>query len=1119
MKKASIFFLLGTLLFSAGLFAASEGRFMSYPDIRGDKIVFTYEDDLWLLDGCGGTAIRLTNHPGMEYAAKFSPDGKWIAFTGNYDGGSQVYVMPADGGTPRRVTYRDSSQVITWTPDGRKIVFRASYENTFRAVTKLYAVSPEGEMPEKLPVPRGVLCSFSPDGKKMVYCPRGREEYYWKRYKGGQYQDIWLYDFDTKEFTRLTEYVGKNAYPMWIKDKMIFASDRGEGGVTNLYSYDFETKAVLPLTHCTDFDVQMASTDGQKIIYLNSGYLYTLDVATNQIRKVDIRIPTDAWQIADRTINPKDYIHSMSVTNDGKTAVFEARGDILLVPADEDEDTVNLTESPGTRERFPQVSPDGKWIAFYSDKTGDYELYIKNLETKGDWIRLTRDLKTTLYHLEWSPDSKKILFENKDLTIFYVDVDTKELVTVDSSHQLKNDEFYWEVSDYNWSPDSRWIVYSFVQPNKNNRIFLYNLAEKKIHPVTDDFYDNLNPSFDANGECLYFLSYRNYDVRMDVTEENHVIPNPVKVMVVQLKAGQKPPFEHPKKEKEAAEDESEDKKPSREKEKEKAKAEPMRIDIEGIQSRVFPLPVDPGNYFYLKAGKGRATWAARDIFGEGEFEQIFTPGGDDNLALHVFDMKDEKEIVFKDRISDWRLSNNREHMIIKKKGDYHVRKIADESGTESWDRGKKEDNHKKDSSISNDLGEKLKLDTMSYRVKPKEEWVQIFNDAWRWYRDFFYDPGMHGRDWKKIGDAYRAYIPQLTSREDLNWLLRQLVGELCVSHTYVWGGDTGPKKQPEVLAYTGLLGADLQALPGGYYRLSVLYGPTEYNRDLKSPLVRPDINVKEGDYLIAIDGKEIKAPENPYRHLQVIKGQKVSITVNSEPTPENGRTYKVEPLTSEGDLRYNRWLADNIGKVLKTSNGDLGYMHITAMGSGNVAQFDKFWRAFKYKKGIVIDVRGNGGGWTEYFIIDKLERKIVANDCLKNMVPFLYPVNASPAHYAVVSNEFNGSDGEAFVEHFKARKLGVVIGVPSWGGLVGIVNGQTTIDNGIVHQSNNAFYGREGKWLVENHGADPDILVENDPASEMAGRDRQLDTAIEYLMKKAREEPFTFPEKPPYPKK
>jgi tricorn protease len=1082
MKRTIIGCILFILLVPHLVRAGVEGRFMSMPDIRGEQIVFTYENDLWRVSRTGGLAVRLTSHPGGETAAKISPSGEWVAFTGNYHRGAHVYKMSISGGTPERLTYRSGARVVTWTPDGRKIVFRSGMENTFRPIVKLFAVPADGGWPEKLGVPRGVLCSFSPDGKKMAYNRRGREEYYWKRYKGGQYQDIWIRDFENDTFSPVTEYVGKNSYPMWIGEKIYFVSDRGENGIANIYAYDLTNETVRQITEYDDFDVQMPSTDGRRIVYMHSGYLYVLDTSDEKAVRVSVEIPTDSWQLQSRTLNPGEYIHSMSITNDGKTAVFEARGDVYLISSEKPEETVNKTRSCATRERYPSLSPDGKWLAFFSDKTGEYELYIVPASGDGEWIQLTDGLKTTVYHCEWSPDSRKVLFGDKSFAIFYVDISDKKLIKVDQSNQLKNDEFYWEISDYVWSPDSRWIAYSLVQYNRNSKIFLYNLETAKIHPVTGDFYDNLNPGFDAGGEYLYFLSYRNFGVQMDVFEDNHVIPDPVQVMAVQLKGGQKPPF-----------DKSGDRKKGGEK-------QPFRIDIQGIQDRIYPLPVKAGNYFYLKAGNGYVTWASRDAFTDNDYDAIFTPRGRDIYELHVFDMETEKEAVLKEKISDWRISQNGEYALIKKRDKYSA------------------DTMKK-IHASASPGRSLNLKYMSYRVEPRKEWEQIFNDTWRWYRDFFYAPNMHGRDWKKMGETYRAYIPQLTSRQDLNWLLSQMVGELCVSHTYVWGGDMGPGQRVDDPVYTGWLGAELKPSKSGYYRLATVFGPTPYDRSLKGPLARPDIDVREGDYLIAINGHEIKYPENPYRYLQITSGEKVRISVNRKPAASGAKTCEIEPIRSEYVLRYNRWLADNIKKVLDASGGKIGYMHITAMSSRNVAQFDKFWRAFRYKDGLIIDVRGNGGGWTEYFIIDKLERKMVAQNVLKEMVPFRYPGSVHSGHLAVLTNEYNGSDGEAFVQHFKARKLGTVIGVPSWGGLVGIINGQTTIDNGTVHQSNNSFYGQERQWWVENHGADPDMLVENDPASAMAGEDKQLETAVRVLMKQIQEKPHSFPTLPDYPRK
>ena len=500
-------------------------------------------------------------------------------------------------------------------------------------------------------------------------------------------------------------------------------------------------------------------------------------------------------------------------------------------------DSCLLTATTLTRERHPQISPDGKKVAFLSDKTGTYQIYPANIVGDKRWEQLTTELDRTVYHLEWSPDSK-------------------------------------------------WVTYSFTQFNRNNRVFLYSLDQNKSFPVTGDFFDSLNPSFDANGDYLYFLSYRNFDTRIDLFEDNHVMEHPVQVMAVQLRAGQRPPYDRGR---------------------DKKDAEPFRIDVAGLEARVFPLPIPPGLYFHLKAGKGLVTYTSLPTYGEAETEELFKPGGAEKWTLHVFDMASQKDVAAEGTIVDWRLSANREQTIVRKAG------VSFQVTTP-------------DKIVQNpkSLGTRLSLEKMAARVRPVEEWTQIFNDTWRWYREFFYDENMHGRDWKKWGDTLRAMIPDLSSRSDLNWLLSQLVGDLNVSHTYVGGGDLGPQLTPEVRIYPGLLGADLEADASGYLKFAKIFGPTAYNADLTSPLARPDVDVKEGDFLIAIDGREVKTTDNPYQFLQVTRGQKVKLTVNSKPSATLARTYEIEPLRSDATLRYNRWLADNIDAVLEASNGDIG---------------------------------------------------------------------------------------------------------------------------------------------------------------------------------------------------
>jgi tricorn protease len=1078
MRHVRLFLAL-CLALTATLSAADEARFMRTPDINGNRIVFAYEGDLWMTAAVGGSATRFTTHPGQESNPKISPDGAWIAFTATYDGPTAVYVIPTEGGTPRRLTYNPGyTATVGWTPDSKRVVFRANFEMVVSRDPNLYFVDLNGGAPERFPIDRGTRCSFSSDGKSMLYTRKGDEDYYWKRYKGGQYQDIWKFSFETKQFTPVTDYVGKNSYPMWVGDKLYYVCDR-DNGLSNLTVMDLTSRKVTPLTTFADFDVMWPSTDGKRIVFVQDGRLHLFDVASGKTSRLTVTAPSDRWALRNRTINPKEYLHSTDLTNDGSRAILEARGDVYVVPTGKGT-ARDLSASSGTREMYPRVSPDGKQIAFFSDRTGEYQIYLQGIDG-GEATQLTKSLDRTSYQLLWSPDGKKILFGNKDYALFVLDVSSKVLAKIDESHQGKNDEFYWEIGDYGWSPDSRWVCYSQVQPNRNSQIFIYSLEQQKRFAVTNDFADNLNPAFDAAGGYLYFLSSRNFDVVMDFYEDNHVISAPQQVMAVQLRDGLPPPFA----------DET----------KAAKTTEPFRIDTERLMRRTYPLPVPAGNFFHLQAGKGKILWSSVPKFTEDEYEEIFKPGGATKWDLHIFDMESKKEIVFGDKIRDVRLSANGEQMIIRREGDVFTTTVDKAFSSKA-------------------AGEKLDLGTLVYQVDVQKEWAQIFDDAWRWYRDFFYDPGMHGRDWKAMGQAYRAMIPSLSSRQELNWVLSQMVGELCVSHTYVGGGDMNQPSPAPALTFTGLLGAELVAdSRAGLYKFSRIFGPTEYNASLTGPLARPDVNVREGDYLIAINGQQVKPPEDYWRLLQCTAGQKISITVNSTPGPEKARTYEIAPAKSIQQLQYFRWLSDNINYVLKASGGKVGYMHINAMGSGGIAEFDKFWRAFRYKEGLIIDVRRNSGGWTEYFMIDKLERKTVAYNVLRDKEPFRYPGSASAAHYVVVSNENNGSDGEAFVEHFKARKLGTVVGVPSWGGLVGILNAQQTVDNGSVNQSNNAFFGREGTWLVENHGADPDVVIDNDPASVMAGKDLQLDKAIEIALQKIKEQPFTFPEKPAYPRK
>jgi tricorn protease len=1065
---------------------AKEGRFFSYPDVYKDKIVFSFEGDIWTVSTKGGTAVRLTSFPGTEVFPKFSPDGKLIAFTGSYEGNAG-YVIPANGGVPKRITYNPKgANILGFTPDGKKVCFSSFLENFIYRDPNLFSVNVNGGEFEKFPTDRGVSVSFNNDGTKLLYVRKGRQEYQWKRYKGGQHTEIWLYDYKTNKFGKVTSYVGKNAYPMWIKDKMVFVSDR-DNGVANLYLMDLSTKKTEKLTDFSDYDVMFAETDGEQIVFVQDGYIKLYNTKTKQTQTVHIDIPSDRWRVRNRVINPKKYIHTFDVGNEGETVVVEARGDIFTINK-KTKETKNITNTPGIRERYPVLSPNGGKIAFFSDKSGEYQLYTIN--TDGTELKqLTNDLNRTVYHVKWSPDGKKLLFGNKDFSIFYFDMEQNKLIKVDSWNQLKNDEFFWEISDYDWSPDSNWIAYSTVAYNKNSVVKLYSLKTGKITDITGDFYDNLNPRFDKNGKYLYYMSSRNFDIQMDFYEDNHIVKAPYTLMAVCLKSDVKSPFE-----------ENEEGKDDNGEEKENN----FRIDLKGIELRTYPFPIKSGNYFYLKAGKNCVMWGSKPEFTESSYDVLLKPNDYTYTTLHIYNMKEKKEVFLKNKVNKYYVSNNGDYVVVRNSQGIFVDAIN------KLFKSKR-------------LKDKISTEKMVYKVDTLKEFNQIFSDCYRWYRDFFYDKNMHGHNWKETANRYRAFIPYLTSRNQLNWLMSQMVGELSVGHAYIWGGDNNylQKNEDNALVFTGLLGADLVLdKKANRYKFAKIYKPTKYDLDLNAPLFKPDINVKEGDYLLAINGNNITGKDDYFRYLQVVKGQKVEITVSKDKNGKNKKTYTVEPLMSDTDLRYANWLAHNIEYVLKKTNGQVGYMHINDMSDRGIAEFDKFFRAFRYKKGLIIDVRRNSGGWTEYFLIDKLERKQVAYNVLQGMEPHRYPGATTTAKLVAISNEYNGSDGEAFIEDFKARKLGKVVGVPSWGGLVGIINGQQTIDNGMVHQPNNSFYGKEGKWWVENHGAIPDIIVDNDPASVVNGIDKQLDKAIEVVLEEIKQDTKRLlPPVPDYPVK
>jgi len=774
-------------------------------------------------------------------------------------------------------------------------------------------------------------------------------------------------------------------------------------------------------------------------------------------------------------IDPKEYVQEITLSTTGDTAVVQARGDIYFIRTDKEE-ALNLTQTSESREIYPALSPDGQWVAFYSDRTGEYELYITKPEPGAEWIQITKKSQTYYYHPVWSPDSKKLVFGDKDFTLYVADITKKKVTRVDRCLYQKDNELYWEISEYDWSPDSKWVVYSKVEENMNSSIFLYNVETGQKVRLTDDRYDDFCPAFDRNGKYLYFLSQRHFEPELDPFLDNNLNANMTTVMAFQLQAGLKPPFG-----------------------KEEPGEPPTKeIQLEGIQDRLFTVPIKPGTYKALKATKDKIFFLSKERFGFPSMQEFFWPKTVTFYTLERFDVPSKKQSKVIEGIGFYSVSYNGQ------KVGYMSRKKVGVISTS------------RESSVGEGL---LKWGGLKQKVDFFKEYRQIFGEAWRQIRDFFYDPNLHGKDWKAIRKKYEPLIEYVGDRSDLNYLIGQMIGELTASHEYIIGRG-GPPRQKYESVRVGLLGADLEPDPkSGYYRFKHILLGANWNKEVTNPLRAPHIKIKEGDYLLAIDGHKVRANENYLKYLVDKAGKEVTITVNSEPNLKTATTYRIKTLRSDRALRYYEWVESNYRKVREATGGRVGYFHLADMDERGMKEFEQGFRAERFRDGLIIDVRDNGGGFVSWFLIDKLERRLTFLTQTRDFKPMRYPHGVHPGPMVVICNEGTGSDGEIFTQHFKDLKLGTVIGTRTWGGLIGIINMIPLIDGGLVTQSNVGFANLNQKWVVENHGAEPDIYVENDPAEVLKGRDQQLEKAIEVILEQLEKSPPPKLVPPPFPQK
>ena len=1079
--------MLGWLLSASLMIWAQEARLLRFPAIHGNQIVFTYVGDLYSVPASGGTARKLTNDKGFEMFARFSPDGKQLAFTGQYDGNTEIYLMPAEGGVPGRLTYtatleRDdvsdrmgpNNIVMGWKGNDR-IIYRSKQTQWNEWKGQLLTVSREGGPSELLPLPRGGFCSFSPDGKKLAYNRVFREFRTWKRYRGGQADDVWIYDFDSKSTVNVTNNPAQDIFPMWGGNRIYFLSDRDENKKMNLFVYELDSKKTRQLTRFTQYDVKFPSLGDKAIVFENGGYIHKFDLASEKVEKVPIQLNEDFVSGRGGLIDVSRMITNYEIAPDGNRALFGARGDVFTVPAKYGS-TRNLTQTSGIHERNAVWSPDGKWIAFISDASGEDEIYLTAQDGSGEPRQLTSGADTYKYMLSWSPDSRKILWSDKKQRLQFVEVESKSVTQVAQPRQ-------WEIIDYSWSPDSQWIAYSQPEEKKMATIYLYSLEKKESVPVTDGWFDSTGVTFSQNGKYLFFISERNFAPAFSQVEFNVAYQDMAKLYLVALAKDVKSPFALKSDEVTIKEPSKESAKPETKPEEKEAKTPvAVKVDLDGLQSRIAEIPVPGGNYRHLVSVENSLYYQRRRSV-------------DEKPKLLFYDLEKQKETELGE-FQGYEISTNGKKMLVQQEQSYAILDLP---------------------TAKIEVKEKLDLGGLKVNVDRKAEWSQIFHESWRQMRDFFYAPNLHGVDWPRVRENYAALLPYVNHRADLTYLIGEMIGELNAGHAYVGGGDL---PRPERIPM-GLLGAELERDPAtGFFRITKILPGQNWDKNLRSPLTEMGVTAHEGDYVLAVNGKTTSKMKDLYEALVNTAGKQVQLTLNDKPREEGKRETVVAPIADEKPLRYYNWVRENIAKVDKATEGRVGYLHIPDMGLPGLNQFTKLYYPQLRKEALIVDVRGNAGGNVSPIVIERLRREMAMIDIARNGLPNPDPGGLVPGPKVCLMDEFSASDGDIFPYRFRQYKLGQLIGKRSWGGVVGIRGTLPFVDGGVLNRPEFSRYDLAGKeWIMEGHGVDPDIVVDNDPAREFAGTDDQLNKAIEVILAELKKNPVRIAPPPPYPDK
>ena len=1072
---------------ASGAHAQVNARLLQHPDVSKTHIVFSYAGDLWVVAKEGGAAFKLSSPPGEEMFPHFSPDGSRIAYTGNYDGNADVYTVPTLGGIPTRVTYHGmADRIVDWYPDGKNLLIATSMNSGRQRFSQFYRVAPAGGLPEVLSIPYGEMAAISPDGKTIAYTPQSVVFRTWKRYRGGWAPDIWLFDVASKKAEKVITSDASDELPMWAGRKVYFMSDRGKEQRNNLWSYDLDSKQSRQITNFTDYDMHFPAIGPDNIVFEAGGSLYLLNLADDKYAEVKVQVVTDAMTLLPRNVNASKLIETASLAPDGKRAVFNARGDVFSVPAEKGA-IINLTHSSGSAERYASWSPDGKIVAYWSDASGEYELTVRDI-AKNTEKKLTSYGPGFRYRISWSPDSKKVAFIDQTQHIRICDVTNGKTTEVDK--QLYHYEDNLHAFFPGWSPDSRWLAYRKDTRNYNGAIALFDTKSGKTTQVTSGYYNDGYPWFDPDGKYLYFLTNRTFEPSYSDVDGTWIYANTTNVAAASL-TNEIPTPIAPENDSTAVdggdkdEDDKDDKKDKDKKDKDKKKDDDKKetaITLDGFENRVVILPVKAGNITAIRAVSGKVVFHRNSNTGS----------GDEERPVGYYDLEEREEKTIIGDSDAFQVSADGKKVLVGKDGDFAIVDIDADQNMEK----------------------KMPTGTLDMTVDPRAEWKQIFNDVWRFERDYFYDTNMHGVDWNAMRTRYGKLLDDAVTRWDVNFVIGELISELNSSHTYRGGGDTAQGPNLPV----GYLGVDWE-LSNNAYRIKKIIRGAPWDTEVRAPVAMPGVKVSEGDYVLAVNGRPVDATKAPWASFAGLADKPVVITVNSKPSMDGAHDALVQTLDDETRLRHLAWIESNRKRVEEATDGKVGYVYVQSTGIDGQNELVRQFAAQFNKEGLIIDERFNSGGQIPDRFVELLNRKPLAFWAVRDGVDWQFPVVANYGPKVMLINGWSGSGGDAFPDYFRKAGLGPLVGARTWGGLIGVSGSPSLIDGGGVTVPTFRMYDPDGKWFREGHGVDPDIEVPEDYTQLAKGVDVQLERGIEEVMKQLKSQPNPIPKRPAYEKR